>query len=278
MIEWKTLTLADRPYIEDMLKRYPLYLSDYNFTNFWIWNCTYHFKHAMVENFLCFKLNPHYFLYPIGEGSRKYVIELLAQDEPLFQIRAIPEQAAEEFEALIPEPERFDYLYSYTELLNLPGNRYQAKRNLIHQFVRRYPFEYRPIDADLIPEIIAMQKSWHDQHSGVEMLANEHLAALRCLKYFNELNVHGGVLLVDGRVIAYSVAEYTAFDTLQIHLEKAFIRYKGAYQVLNQQLLQHAQPVKYVNREENLGSVNLKRAKESYHPLRLIKKFKLKLK
>ncbi len=62
---------------------------------------------------------------------------------------------------------------------------------------------------------------------------------------------------------------------LVIHVEKALNGYKGAYAMINQQMLKHLAPVPFVNREEDLGLDNLTKVKQSYHPLRLEKKYLL---
>lgn len=269
----KPLELTDRPLIESALKQNPLPLSDYTFTNLWMWNHKRSYKILQMDGFICLKFEQdsnEVHLYPMGEGSRNTVISKLGKH---LTMRAIPENAGLNY-SLTEEFGRADYIYLYEDLLELPGNRYQAKRNLIHQFTDTHDFEYKEITPDCIPQIKEMEQSWFEQHPEAEL---EHRAVMTLLNDFSHLNAVGGAIIVDSKVIAYSFAEYLTPDMLVVHVEKALTEYKGAYQIINQQLLMHLTPVRFVNREEDLGLPNLRKIKTSYHPIRLEKKYVLNL-
>lgn len=287
MINWKPLEWEDRDLITKTLIECPLPFSDYPFTNLWMWNEHRSYHLAKIEKFICLRfqeMGQEYFLYPLGQGFRSKVIELMYKEQNIrnipFKMRAIPEEGIEEFNTLsfphrvLTEENRFDYVYRFEDLLHLRGNRYQAKRNLIYQFERNYPYIYQEITKDLIPKIQAMEEKWFKMHSSIHTsLKPEHEAVMRALKDFSSLNIFGGALIVENEVIAYSFGEYLGSVIFLIHVEKAFTDFKGAYQTINQQFLKHIKPTLYVNREENLGLPNLAKAKESYHPLLIFKKF-----
>jgi hypothetical protein len=73
------------------------------------------------------------------------------------------------------------------------------------------------------------------------------------------------------------VFEAQSGDTAVIHFERALRRYKGLHQVVNQAaasaILERG--FTFVNREEDLGDPGLRRAKESYHPVRLAEALRL---
>ena len=59
-----------------------------------------------------------------------------------------------------------------------------------------------------------------------------------------------------------------------IHLEHADTDYVGAFAMMNQQFLAHEwQDYTYVNREEDMGIPGLRKAKESYRPAFMVKKY-----
>lgn len=285
-MDWTALSLNHKPILDGVFKRHPMILSDYTFTNLWIWNDLRHYEIAFIDDFLCIRLTEEgrqAFLYPLGNGSRKPIIQKLASFsmKPFF-LRAIPEEAIEELQdsswSLEPEPDRFDYIYLFQDLLQLPGNAYQAKRNFIHQFEGLHDFEYLKIIPDHIPALIALEQEWFEEHpTPSRTMVHEHDAALKALRDFVHLGIFGGALWVKGRPIAYTLAEYMSCKVLLIHLEKALKPYKGAYPQMNQQLLRHLCSVEFVNREEDLGSINLAKAKQSYHPIFLAKKFLLSI-
>lgn len=276
-MSWTALNLSDKARIEKAIKNNSLVLSDYSFTNLWMWNQVRCYQIALVDSFLCLKYiedGKEVFLYPLGRGSRNQVIQKL-MDMRSFHMRAIPENAAISL-PLSPEVSHYDYIYRYEDLLNLAGNEYQPKRNLIHQFTNNYTFEYLPIDTYLIPQIRKMEQIWFEEHEGSPGLEKEHQGVLHLLDEFEHLNALGAAILVDGKVIAYTIGEYLTNDMLLIHIEKAHTAYKGAYQMINQQFLKTVRPVLFVNREEDLGLPNIAKIKQSYHPLRFEKKFVLK--
>jgi hypothetical protein len=273
-MSFRPLELIDRKVIEGALKLNPLSLSDYSFTNLWMWNPFRSYQILQLDGFICLKFQQEgevIYLYPIGKGSRNEVLsKLIALQSNKFTMRAIPENASLDY-PLVEEPDRADYIYLYEDLLELHGNRFQAKRNLIHQLEDEYDFEYQKITPELIPKIKKMEQKWFLEHSEAE---KEHQAVMHVLDDYFDLNAIGGALIVDEEVIAYSFAEYLTNEMLLVHVEKALTEFKGSYQMMNQQLLAHLNPVRYVNREEDLGLSNLRKIKNSYHPTRLEKKYR----
>lgn len=276
-MSFRPLELEDRTIIEEALQQNPLSLSDYSFTNLWMWNSLRSYQILQLDDFVCLKFNQdgkEIHLYPIGNGSRMQFMSKLVslqKDKSQFTMRAIPENASLNY-PLKEELNRSDYIYLFDKLLKLPGNRYQAKRNLIHQFTDEYDFEYQKITPELIPKIKEMESKWFLNHNEAE---KEHHAVMQVLDDYFHLNATGGAILVDGAVIAYSFAEYLTNEMLLIHVEKALAEFKGSYQMMNQQLLMNLEPVRFVNREEDLGLSNLRKIKNSYHPIRLEKKYHL---
>lgn len=265
------LSLIDKPLVDAALKASPQMLSDYNFTNLWMWDHLRNYELIERDGFLLIKFG-EIFLYPLGKGSPAALIKKLSQEHRPFKMRAIPEDALAELDLPThPEPHRFDYLYNYEDLVNLPGNAYQAKRNLVHQFERNYEYIFEEINETNLPRVIEAEERWFQK----KQIEFEHEAALRALYHFPALGIRGGVLFVGKEVAAYTLAEYIHPEVLLIHEEKAFLDYHGAYQMINQQLLKHLPKVLFVNREEDLGKASIHKAKESYHPVKMLKKFQI---
>ena len=97
--------------------------------------------------------------------------------------------------------------------------------------------------------------------------------ALNALRLLEELGLSGGLLRVEGEVVAFTIGEPLNQDTFVVHIEKAFAEIQGAYPMINQQFVEHeAQNYLYVNREEDTGSEGLRKAKLSYRPAFLVQK------
>jgi hypothetical protein len=181
---------------------------------------------------------------------------------------------------VVEERGHFDYLYAVADLIELRGNRYHKKKNLLNQFEKKYDYTYRPFGPELIEQAVGMQKdwcTWRDCESS-EVLSAENKAIARILRDWQHLNgeVRGGAILVDGAMVAYTVAERLTQDSIVIHFEKGDTQYKGVYQAINQMFLAHSAPqFRWVNREQDLNDEGLRKAKLSYHPAEFVSKYRV---
>ena len=96
----------------------------------------------------------------------------------------------------------------------------------------------------------------------------EKLEALKVsLDCFEEIGFEGLVVVVDGKVIAFSVFSQFKDLVYDIHFEKADINFKGAAQVINQETAKYLKgKCQYLNKEQDLGIKGLRQAKMSYEP------------
>jgi hypothetical protein len=93
------------------------------------------------------------------------------------------------------------------------------------------------------------------------------MANREALLHFDKLDCQGGVILVDDKVVAFSLGEQLNPDTAVIHLEKANPEFTGSYAVINQEFCRNAwRDFTYINREQDLGEPGLRQAKLSYYP------------
>ena len=86
----------------------------------------------------------------------------------------------------------------------------------------------------------------------------------------------GGVLYAGGEPVACTIAEPLNRDTVDVHFEKAEAELPGAYPMVAREFARYlltARPeVRFLNREEDMGIPNLRRAKEEWYPLYLVEK------
>ena len=120
--------------------------------------------------------------------------------------------------------------------------------------------------------------AWKDC-SGSESLAAENEAVKRVLGSWDRLEgLLGGIIRVDGAIVAYTVAERFSTDTLVIHFEKGNQAFKGVYQAINQVFLeQGGERFAWVNRQQDAGEPGMRQAKLSYHPSRFVEKFRVRI-
>jgi hypothetical protein len=75
-------------------------------------------------------------------------------------------------------------------------------------------------------------------------------------------------------VVAFTIGERVRDEMMIVHFEKAFPDVQGAYPMINQQFVQHeCEGLTCVNREDDTGDLGLRKAKLSYYPDILLKKY-----
>ena len=265
--------------------------SDYSFVNLWGWAEEYGLLWAWTDELVWIKQTrpQHCYWAPVGawesidwpECFQKYL-----NDETRFM--RVPENLlrcwkGEMKKRLAVEETRghWDYLYSFTDLVELKGNSFHKKRNLLRQFKRKYDFTYASFGKEMVELAKSMQENWctwRDCESSESLLA-ENNAIFRILNSSQSLEgLLGGAVMVDEKMAAYTVAERISDDTLLIHFEKGDPAFKGIYQAMNQMFLEYsADDFFIVNREQDLDNPGLRRAKLSYNPFDFVKKYQVNL-
>jgi hypothetical protein len=273
----------------DRFDRCPQKSSDYSFVNLWGWSDEYGLAWAWSDDMVWIKqtIPSEAFWAPVGSWPSVDWSECFDKyfDKPITFLR-IPEALLKVWEENIKdrirsEDERgqWDYIYDAKELIELKGNRFHKKKNLVNQFKRKYAYEYISFEARMIDMALAMQEdwcTWRDCESS-EALSAENRAISKILENWHAMyGLSGGALLVDEAMVAYTIAEPLSRDTIVIHFEKGNPDYKGAYQAINQMFLEHTdKQFDLVNREQDLGDKGLRKAKLSYHPVDYVKKYRI---
>ena len=274
-----------------ILAQCPQIASDYSFLNLWGWSEEYDLRWAWDENLVWIRqTRPEELLWaPVGLWDSVDWQSRLKTSPPVnSEFTRVPEMLANRWQESLGqeirvEEERgnWDYLYNVTDLIELKGKRYHKKKNLINQFTRKYDFSYLPFGADMVEQAMAMQTdwcTWRDCESS-DILSSENRAIFKILKDWQQLaGLFGGALVVEGSMVAYTVAEALTGATLLIHFEKGDTQFKGVYQAVNQMFLANsAAQYAYVNREQDLNDEGLRKAKMSYHPVDYQRKYRVSL-
>ncbi len=294
MLSFKLIKLEDRSVLHPIVSQIPYQLCNFTFANMIIWGSTYSPAYSIIDGMLVVVSQPNgkqYFNFPLGTGKIKPVIDKLIQYAGKEGIPFKMINITDEMKVLLEEyyPDTFtfsllrdysDYLYNTQDLIFLQGRNYQPKRNHINKFKKLYDYQYTNMNHNDIGECLEMHQQWSLIHceKGNSTLENEACATRKALQLFDKLELKGGVLRVDGKVIAFTLGQPINNSTFDICIEKALPDYDGAYPMINQQFLKNqVSGYKYVNREEDLGEEGLRKAKLSYHPVKLISKYSAKL-
>ncbi len=289
---FRPITLNDADTLNTLFAAEQPVISEFTFTNLFVWRHRYGFEISSFGEGLLILAKPSsgepFFMPPLGiantVGTVKDAFAYLKSLGVKPVMRRVPKHLAETLGAsgfsAVADRDNFDYVYLAQDLAELAGRKYHKKRNLISQFTSRHNYEYMPLTSDFVEECRGLQADWcdiRDCFSPENMsLAEENAAINETLDNFKALSVRGGVILVDGKVEAFSLGEPLNRDTFVIHFEKANPARTGLYQTINQQFCQNiASGFQFINREQDLGEPGLRQAKESYYPTTLIEKFSI---
>jgi hypothetical protein len=175
------------------------------------------------------------------------------------------------------ERDAFDYLYLRRDLAELPGNRYHKKKNRVQYFERRHIYTVNFFSQDHRAGALRLLHEWFRVRSDVESpsLQPEVKASAEAIEMAGLLGLEGVVILVEGTLRAFVLGERLNIDTSVCHFLKADPFLEGLYQLADREFNRCCfTDCTYVNREQDLGEPNLRASKLSYHPYKLVKKFR----
>lgn len=293
MIKFNELSLNDKIWIEKILNKSGFISSDSAFGTMYVWKKAYKLKVARYENFLLrfYDGTEPGYAFPLGEGNLQNAIEILIEhaksNKEDFRLIGISESAANTLEKIMPGRFLFrhvrdkdDYIYRTSDLINLSGKKYHSKRNHISKFSRKNNWKYEDINDTNINEIKKLAEEWYIENALNKNrdLQQEREAILLAIENFYVLNFKGGFIRVDGKPVAFTAGEEINKDVFVIHFEKALKNYAEAYTVINNEFAKRALwSYDFINREDDLGLEGLRRAKLSYYPIILLKKYEATL-
>lgn len=174
---------------------------------------------------------------------------------------------------IVPDRENFDYLYTASDLAELPGKRLHKKRNHVNAFLREYDSTVRRLDGDTERAAYSVLEAWRESRDD-EADYREALEGLRNREF---LGLEGIVVYATGTPVAYAMGEPIGQSgTYVVHVEKALPGYRGLYQYLNKAFAERiAERYPVINREQDLGDPGLRQAKMTYRPFGFVEKHRV---
>lgn len=294
-IIFKALTIEDKPIFDSFFHNGYYENSHSNFTNLFMWRNAYQIMWTVEDDVLYTKAvwdDEEFALQPFGpQGKTQQAIDAwvrhFAQERKPFFMYGIEKSMVQELKkyermefSIEEDRDNFDYVYNREDLLLLAGRKYHSKKNHLNSFKKNYPdAQYMPITEDIITQCKLNINGWYKKHGTFDdpILTTERNAIIEVLNHFEALELKGGALFLDKRVVAFTFGEQLNADTAVIHVEKADPEVRGAYPAINQGFVEHAWgDVLYINREEDMGIEGLRKAKLSYKPVKLVEKFNAK--
>lgn len=281
--------LGDAPVISPLVAAAHGMGNDLAFANIYLLREKYKTQVAVQGGFLFRHYGGHSrfqgYAFPCGLGDVAWALQQIEDDAAVRQrpcrFCLLTETEAALLQQLRPDtydyttdPGDADYIYHRSDLAELPGTIFHKKRNHIARFCRRYTnWHFEALTEDTLSDACAVAEQWYTAREDESpSLLHEQNAIRAALNHMHELSLTGGVLYVDDRAVAMTLASFISPDTADIHYEKCLPEFRDAYPIINREMA-HSLSCKFINREEDLNLPGLRQAKLSYRPTLLLRKF-----
>ena len=287
MLEFKKTRICDVEKIKNFTHNNEILACEKNIANLVIWQRAYNNMYAVEDGILFIKSGKEKtqsFGMPIGGNIKKgldMIFEYTAPELPRFWVQN--DGKIEEFKEILgdsydiePIRDAFDYIYKREDLANLSGKKYHSKRNHISFFKKQFDWEFKHITNENTAAVLECAEKWYSENFERmdEYMAIEREGVKTLLENMSLLNVKGGAIYVDGRVVAFTLGTPINDNVFDIHIEKALKDYATAYTVINNEFAKTLTDYEYINREDDMGLEGLRKAKLSYKPAILLEKYR----
>lgn len=293
MLEWSIPEAEDEDWINSCIAVSGTMASDASFANIYLLRNKYSTKISRYKDFIIRKYSGKGarcgYTFPLGKGDVAKALAEIEKDAKecgeRLQFAFVTEEQKEVLENAMPA--RFcyssdagdsDYIYLRSELASLSGKAFHKKKNHFSKFVRTYPdYKYYEIGACNIYDAQKVADAWYYEHLQDEDASQlaEYKVIKEALDNFEELGLIGGIIYVNDSPCAMTIASKINENTVDVHFEKAVGEYalNGGYAAINKLFSEKLDGVTWLNREEDIGIEGLRKAKLSYRPKIMLKKY-----
>ncbi|MDD6808206.1 MAG: phosphatidylglycerol lysyltransferase domain-containing protein [Oscillospiraceae bacterium] len=287
MLEFRDAKLEDVYFFKEVFSKLDRMGSEACFGNLYMWGKHYDCKIAVSNDIIYLKAGDS-FTVPAGKNKEKILeginclYEYASENNMPLCFHCVDENQKELLEEAFPNKFVYeetrdvsDYIYRVSDLAELKGKKYHSKRNHISFFENNFNWTYEPMTLENVPECLEFAKYWYlSNKDKAETGTDKEMEAIeKALGAFSEIGFVGGILRVEGEVVAFTFGEAINDSVFCTHVEKASADIRGAYPMINREFARKTiNSFEFVNREEDLGLPGLRKAKESYKPEFLLEK------
>lgn len=291
---FKKITHKDMETIWPYLSQEKGRTTDFSYAGVLMWVDYFKYEYCVYDDTLFIKgvvesdLSKPAFSLPVGKLPLSESVELLKEyckaHNLDLEFSAVPAYAIDEMKALSPVriedlTDWADYLYESDKLATLVGKKMSKKRNHVNQFLKNNDnWEAVAMTPENASEAMAFMDIFDQEGDDTEMAAAERELSRNLISLLKEGDTHlkGMILRVDGKTAAYTIGDVKG-DTLFVHVEKATRLVPNSYEMINymfaKTMTEENPDILYINREDDAGDIGLRMAKESYHPVEMLKKY-----
>lgn len=298
------ISVDNREILEKYLNGYEYKTSGLSFSAQYMWRDINKFSWDMVGDYMCISGISHLeledgielpFMFPpltsTGEYDKDSLRETIYRSKEYFEkkgqpfsLRLVPFHLVEIIKEAVPEMHfiddrpNYDYIYLTQELIDLKGKAFHGKKNHLNFFKKTYEYEYVELTSDMADDAMRFIADFNRRKEvpvhEMEMLKMEEQAMEDVFQNIEKVGYSAGAILIDNNIQAIAIGGQLGKKTITEHVEKANVEFRGLYQAINNEFCKNvAAKAKYINREEDMGIPNLRKAKLSYKPVKLLEKY-----
>lgn len=298
------ISIDNREILEKYLNGYEYKTSGLSFSAQYMWRDINKFSWDMVGEYMCISGISHLeleegielpFMFPPltadGEYHKDALRETIYKSREYFEkkghpfsLRLVPFHVMEIIKEAVPEMHfiddrpNYDYIYLTQDLIDLKGKAFHGKKNHLNYFKKTYEYEYVDLTSDMADDAMKFISDFNKRKDvpahEMELLKMEEEAMEDVFRNIEAVGYSAGAILIDGSIEAIAIGGKLGKKTITEHVEKANVEYRGLYQAINNEFCKNvAAKAKYINREEDMGIPNLRKAKLSYKPVKLLEKY-----
>lgn len=230
------------------------------------------------------------YLFPMGMGDGQKAVRAVMEDAHRNQAKVRFDTITEtKCRWLLQEfPESFkaeevrdyaEYIHLSDNLANLPGSQFAKKRYDVNLIRRLYGERMEEVflTKDARGEVLEFEKEWIESSKETHDTAALHMEYREIetqLACFDELKISGVIVRIDKKIQGFVYGTPLSTDCYDVLIEKGNREISDIYRVLHQDIVRMcAMDYKYINREEDVGVLGLRKAKMSYKPDILLHKY-----
>ena len=284
----RKLLIGDKGLFDKYARRPPHPLSNYSFIPNYAWTGLLDYFWSIIDDNFCLfcKTRETFFMPipPLGQQLSKRTITAcfklmnsINTNKTFSRIEDISKEALGIFKGagLEIKEKGYEYICSQKALAGLTGDKYKAKRALCNYFVKNYKFEYRKFRDEDKRACLDLFETWSAQREASFeeddyykiLICDSRSAHKKAIERYEDLGLIGRVVVVDGKISAYTFGYPLNDETFAILFEIADLRIKGLAQYIFREFCVELGNFKYINLMDDSGLENLRVVKMSYHPV-----------
>lgn len=285
----RKISLKDKAIFDEYFTKNSVSLSCFSFPAIYIWSGILNILWTEINNALgVFAGNDRdYFLLlpPVDENfdetAVKKSFEILSDLNngcaDRIRIENVPQKLCHSIAALGLKLEMtsYEYIYNQKDLSTLKDAKYKSKRASINNFVGNYKHNCRVFEEKDIFTCLDLYREWARQRLEKKrddyyrfLIEDSYSSHKIALMNFKALGLGGYVVEVEGKIQAYTLGYRLNREVYVILFEIANLNLKGISQFIFREFCRGLNGYKFINTLGHSGLENLKRVKDSYHPIK----------